>query len=83
MPGGLLQSFFKQEVMKNKRYEHFYFCLKWMKFVGRYNLGPGKQLLAIKVSFRINKPGSRGLMAELATRSLLRRLMFMMSYFQK
>ena len=69
--------------MKNKRYEHFYFCLKWMKFVGGggYNLGPGKQLLAIKVSFRINKRGPRGLMAELATHSLLRRSTFMMSYF--
>ena len=31
--GGLLQSFFEQEVMKNKGYEHFYFCLKWLKFV--------------------------------------------------
>ena len=26
--GGLLQSFFEQEVMKNKGYEHFCFCLK-------------------------------------------------------
>ena len=25
-----------------------------------YNLGSGKQLLAIKVSFRINKPGFQG-----------------------
>ena len=32
-----------------------------MKFVGGYNLGPEKQSLAIKVSFRINKSGSRGL----------------------
>ena len=30
------------------------------------------QLLAIEVSFRINKPGFRGLMAELATHSLVR-----------
>ena len=28
LPGGLLQSFFEQEVMKNKGYEHFCFCLK-------------------------------------------------------
>ena len=55
MTGGLLQSFFEQEVMKNKGYEHFYFCLKWLKFVGGCNLGSGKQLYAIKVSFRINK----------------------------
>ena len=40
----------------------------------------GKQLLAINVSFRINKPGFRGLMSELATRSVLRRLTFMTSY---
>ena len=32
---------------------------------GGYNLGSGKQLLAIKVSFRINKPGFRGLMSDL------------------
>ena len=51
--------------MKNKGYEHFYFCLKWLKFVGEYNLGSGKQLLAIKVSFHINKPSFRGLMARL------------------
>ena len=29
-----MQSFFEQEVMKNREYEHFYFCLKWLKFVG-------------------------------------------------
>ena len=63
--------------MKNKRYEHFYFCLKWLKFVGGYNLGSEKQLLAIKVSFRVNKPGFRRLMAELATRFFLRRPTFM------
>ena len=81
MPGGLLQSFFEQEVMKNKRYEHFYFCLKWLKFVGGgYNLGSGKQLLAIKISFGINKSGSRRLMAELATSSLLGKPTFMASY---
>ena len=34
---------------------------------GGYNLGSGKQLLAIKVSFRINKPDFRGLMLELVT----------------
>ena len=44
-----------------------------------YNLGPGKQLLAIKVSFHINKPSFRGLMSELVTRSLLRRPTFMTS----
>ena len=33
LPGGLLQSFFEQEVMKNKGYEHFCFCLKRLKFV--------------------------------------------------
>ena len=32
-----------------------------------YNLGSGKQLLAIKVSFLINKPGFHGLMSELVT----------------
>ena len=42
-----------------------------------YNLGSGKQLLAIKVSFCINKPGFQELMSELATRSLPRRLTFM------
>ena len=31
---GLLQSFFEQEVMKNWGYEHFYSCLKSLKFVG-------------------------------------------------
>ena len=55
--------------MKNKGYEHFYFCLKWLKFVGEYNLGSEKQLLAIKVSSCINKLGFRGLMEELAMRS--------------
>ena len=34
---------------------------------GWYNFGSGKQLLAIKVSFRINKPDFRRLMSELAT----------------
>ena len=33
--GGGSQSFFEQEVMKNYGHEHFYFCLKWLKFVGR------------------------------------------------
>ena len=81
VPGGLLQSFSKQEVMKNNGYEHFCFCLKLMTEIGRgYNLGSGKQLLAIKVSFCINKPGFQGLMSELATHSLLRRLTFMTSY---
>ena len=37
---------------------------------GGYNLVSAKQLLAIEVSFRINKPGVRGLMSELATHSL-------------
>ena len=56
--------------MKNKGYEHFCICLKLLKFVaGGYNLGSGKQLLAIKVSFRVNKPSFRELMSELATRS--------------
>ena len=32
-----------------------------------YNLGSRKQLLTLKVSFCINRPGSRGLMAVLAT----------------
>ena len=77
---GLLQSFFEQEIMKNKGYEHFYFCLKWLKLVGGYNLGSRKQLLTIKVSFRINKPGFRGLMAELATHSLPGRPTFMTPY---
>ena len=45
-----------------------------------YNLGSEKQLLTIKVSFCINIPGSRGLMAVLVTRSFLGRLTFMMSY---
>ena len=76
---GLLQSFFEQEVMKNRGYEHFYFCLKWLKFVGG-DLGSGKQLLAIKVPFRINKPGFRGFTAELATCSLPARPTFMTSY---
>ena len=47
---------------------------------GGYNLGSGKQLLTIKVSFCINRPGSRGFMTVLATRSLLGRLTFMTSY---
>ena len=47
-----MQSFFEQKVMKNKGYEHFNFCLKWLKFVEGYNLGSGKQLLAIKVSYQ-------------------------------
>ena len=34
-----------------------------------YNLGSAKQLLAIKVSFRINKSGFRELILELTTRS--------------
>ena len=71
--------------MKNKGYEHFYFCSQWLKFVGGgggggYNLESGKQSLAIKVSFRINKHCFWGLMSELVTRSLLRRLTFMTSY---
>ena len=77
----MLQSFFEQKVMKNKGYEHFYFCLKWLKFVGEGdNLGSGKQLFAIKVSFRINKSCFLGLMSELVTLSFLRRPTFMMSY---
>ena len=47
--------------MKNKGYEHFFL----FKNVGGYNLGSGKQLLAIKVSFSINKPGFWGLMSEI------------------
>ena len=34
---------------------------------GGYNLGSGKQLLATKGSFRINKPDFQGLISELAT----------------
>ena len=34
VPGRLLQSFFKQGVMKNLGNENFHFCLKWLKFVG-------------------------------------------------
>ena len=63
LPRGLLQSFFKQEVMKNKGDEHFYFCLKWLKFVcvgGGVQFEVRKQLVAIKVSFGINKHGFRG-----------------------
>ena len=33
MPG-VAAVIFEQEVMKNKGYEHFYFCLKWLKSVG-------------------------------------------------
>ena len=69
--------------MKNQGYENFYFCLKWLKFVGGYNLGSGKQLLAIKVGFRINKPDFRGLIAESVSRSLVRRPDFMTSYLEK
>ena len=29
-----MAKFVEQEVMKNKGYEHFYFCLEWLKFVG-------------------------------------------------
>ena len=47
---------------------------------GRCNLGSGKQLLTIKVLFRINKPGFRELMLEWVTCSLLRRPTFMASY---
>ena len=72
LPGRLLQSFFEQEVMKNKGYGHFYFSLKWLKFVEGYNFWSGQQLLAIKVSFSIDKPDFRGLMSKLVTRSLLR-----------
>ena len=78
-----MQSFFKQEVMKNKGYEHFCFCLKWLKFAGGgegVQFGLEKQLLAIKVPFHINKPGFRGLMSKLATLSLFRRPTFMRSY---
>ena len=80
LPGELLQLFFEQEVIKNKGYEHLYFCSKWLKFIGGYNLGSGRQLLAIKVSFRINKSGFRRLISELATCPLLRRQTFMTSY---
>ena len=76
--GGLLQSFFEQELMKNKGYEHFYFCLKWLKFVVQF--GVRKTIVDHKISFRMNKPGFRGLMSELVTRSLLRRPTFITSY---
>ena len=48
-----------------------------------YNLGSGKQLLAIKVWFHINKPDFWGLIAESVTRSLVRRPDFMTSYLEK
>ena len=35
--------------MTNLGYGHFYFCLKWLKFVGVYNFELRKQLMAIKV----------------------------------
>ena len=74
--------------MKNKGYdEHFYFCFKmaeiWRGGGGGYNMGSEKQLLAINVSFHINKPSFRGLMAELVTRSLLGRPTVMTSYLYK
>ena len=69
--------------MKNQGHENFYFCLKWLNIVGGYNLGSGKQLLAIKVWFRINKPDFRGLIAESVTLSLVRRPDFMTSYLEE
>ena len=45
--------------MKNCGYEYFYFCLKWLKFVGGYNFGSGKQLLAIEFDFVSINPFSR------------------------
>ena len=57
LPGGLLQSFSEEEVMRTR-----------LKFAGGggggYNVGSGKQLLAIKASFRVNKPDFRGLMSK-------------------
>ena len=64
---GRCYSHFRTRGHENKGCEHFYFCLEWLKFVGGYNLGSGKQLLTIKGSFRISKPGFRGLMSELMT----------------
>ena len=40
LPGGLLQSFFEQEVMKNKGYEQF-FLFKMAGICRGYNLGSG------------------------------------------
>ena len=80
---GLLQSFFEQDVMKNKGYEHFYFLFKMADVCRGYNLGSGKQFSAIKGSFHFIKPGFRGLMVELVTCSLLERPTFMTSYLYK
>ena len=67
MPGGLLQSFFEQEVMKNSGYEHFNFCLKWLKFVRGVQFGVRKTIAGHKSLISV-------------TRSLLRRPNLMMSY---
>ena len=56
---GVAAIIFEQGVMKNKGYDHF-FLFKMAEIGGGYNLGSGKQLLAITVSFRINKSGFRG-----------------------
>ena len=58
LPGG--GGGFEQEVMKNKGYERFCFCLNRLKFVEGYNLGSGKQLLAIKFHFVSINPVSGG-----------------------
>ena len=49
----------------------FLFKMTEIRGGGGYNLGSRKQLLDIKVSFCINKPGFQGLMLELVTCSLL------------
>ena len=48
--------------MTNKEYEHFYFLFKMAEICegGGYNLRSGKQMLAIKISFHVNKPGFSG-----------------------
>ena len=74
MSGELLQSFIEQEVMKNKPYEHFLFLFKMAEFFfwgGVIQFGARKIIADHKVSFCMNRASSRGLMAVLATRSLL------------
>ena len=51
--------------------------VKMIEICMEYNLGSGKQLSAIKVSFCINKPGFRGLMSELPSQKAD---LFMTSY---
>ena len=61
----------------------FLFLFKIAEICREVQFESGKQLLAIKVWFRINKPDFRGLIAEPVTCSLVKRPDFMTSYLEK